>query len=206
MNRNAIIEVFKRNELLRFFVSNGGNNRAKYFVEAIKPYLDKRQIILDIGSGTCNICNLLRIEGYHVIPLDIYNYSFVDGLSPVIYDGYNMPFKNEQFDIALLITVLHCAKDPLGLLKEAVRLANRIVVVEDIFLYGIHKLAVETLDSLLNLEFLSHPRKYKFYKSQEEWEVLFEKLGLNVVDKFFRNQYFAFKHVFYYLKKHREMY
>ncbi|WP_157962849.1 class I SAM-dependent methyltransferase [Chitinophaga deserti] len=57
------------------------------------------------------------------------------------YNGQTIPFANGAFDVALLADVLHHAEDIPGLLREAGRVAHRLVV-KDHFEYGRYSRAV----------------------------------------------------------------
>src|SRR4030095_5191563 len=69
-------------------------------------YLPAAGNVLDIGTGNGALCRALRKRGYEVTPLDIGNFSFFDDVVPITYDGVRMPFENDRFEVALLITVL----------------------------------------------------------------------------------------------------
>lgn len=63
--------VFRR--LVRLFC----RYRAKTTLKRIRPYLKKEEKLLDIGSGTCEICYELKKKGFRVLPLDVENFSIV---------------------------------------------------------------------------------------------------------------------------------
>ncbi len=42
-------------------------------------------------------------DGYDVVSLDVENMSLTD-VEPVIYDGKKIPFKDDSFDVALVLT------------------------------------------------------------------------------------------------------
>ena len=83
------------------------------------------------------------------------------------YDGRLLPFPDDSFDVALLITVLHHTKKPIEILKEAIRVAPRIIVMEDLYKNLLQKYLTFAMDSLLNLEFFGHPHTNM---TQEQWE------------------------------------
>jgi SAM-dependent methyltransferase len=143
----------------------------------IGSYLDLTDRVLDVGAGNCILCQELGRRGYDVVPVDIKNLSFVDEIAPVVYDGTTLPFGNESFDVALLITVLHHAPDPDAVLAEARRVARRIIVIEEIYENSFEKYLTYAIDSLFNLEFFSHPRSNR---TDAAWREAFQGLRLDV--------------------------
>jgi SAM-dependent methyltransferase len=59
------------------------------------------------------------------------------------FDGKSVPFDNGSFDVVMLVDVLHHTDDPIGLLREAVRVARQAIVIKDHLLKG--ALAYSTL-------------------------------------------------------------
>lgn len=52
------------------------------------------------------------------------------------YDGRTLPFADASFELVLLSDVLHHAAEPEALLREALRVARRAVVLKDHFAFG----------------------------------------------------------------------
>lgn len=159
--------------------------------------LGTKNSIIDIGAGTCHIADLLIQKGYKVSPVDVVNLSFSPKTSPIIYDGIKLPFKNKNFDTAILITVLHHTKNPETILAEASRVARQVIVIEDIYKNPLHKRLTHFLDSLLNLEFKDHPHTNK---TDEQWQQLFTKMNLQLVSVSYAKSYFIMYHSIYILE------
>ena len=138
-------------------------------------YLDLADRVLDVGAGNCILCQELDRLGYHVVPVDLQNLSFVDEIVPVIYDGMRLPFDDDSFDVALVITVLHHAPDPDAVLAEVSIVARRIIVIEEIYGNGVEKYFTYAVDSLFNLEFFSHPHSSR---TDSEWRKAFQETAL----------------------------
>ena len=135
--------------------------------------------ILDIGSGNCNVAKKLSSLGLDITALDVKNRSLIKPIKPVLYNGKQIPFKDNFFDTTLLIFVMHHTKDPVGLLKEAKRVSRkRIVIKEDIYRNEREKLMTYISDSFVNFEFLSHPHTNK---SDPDWKNVFTSLNLNLI-------------------------
>ena len=178
------------------------NNFSKNLVDArmteISPYIDPSDKIIDIGSGNCFLDQRLQSLGLNVTPLDVTNKSKVLDITPTVYDGKEIPFPDDTFDVALLITVLHHTKNPTHILREAKRVAKRIVIMEDLYSSQIQKYATFVMDSTLNLEFFGHPHTNK---TDAKWLETFDELGLSVVDKKQNNFWKIFTNGTYYLEK-----
>jgi ubiquinone/menaquinone biosynthesis C-methylase UbiE len=178
--------------------SNFLKDRKSDIVGKIEPYLKKTDRILDIGCGGAHVAKTLKDAGYHITPLDIRNKSYFKDIQPVIYDGKKIPFADNSFDIALLLTVLHHIKDPLATLAEAKRVSKRIIIIEDLHVGWLQKYLTFAMDSFLNREFFGHPHTNK---TEEEWEAVFRKMGLNILDRKKNNFWHFFTSGTFYLQK-----
>jgi alpha-1,6-mannosyltransferase len=144
----------------------------------IARHLARGQHILDIGAGHGGLCKALRTAGLDVTPVDVKNLSFFPDVQPIVYDGVQLPFAEDAFDVSLLITMLHHTPDPEAVLREALRVTRkRLVVMEDIYSNQLQRQLTFFTDSLVNLEFEGHPHTNK---SDAEWRALFERLGLRL--------------------------
>jgi len=157
--------------------------RAKIRIGQIEPFLSNMKDILDIGAGTGIINRHLRRKGYSVTALDVAPFAITGEIKPVIYDGYSMPFPDRTFDLALLMTVLHHTRNPVRVLKEAGRVAEHILVVEDLPVNTFHLHYTRLIDSLLNFEFFDHPHNNKDHDS---WLETFDALGFTVKNSNFK--------------------
>jgi SAM-dependent methyltransferase len=111
------------------------DERARLIADQIEPYLVGKRV-LDIGCGDGMIGEALVNRGWIVRMVDVKNYVDPRVRVPVqlISENEPLPFNCKEFDVVLLLTVLHHAEAPLELLKEAVRLtARRLIVIESVF-------------------------------------------------------------------------
>jgi ubiquinone/menaquinone biosynthesis C-methylase UbiE len=154
------------------------DNRVLEVTRKITKHLHKEDAVLDIGSGSCEVCSLLQEEGFDVTPVDVKNRSRVTSIEPIIYDGKTLPFADNQFDVSLLITVLHHTKNPEEIVKEARRVSKRIILMEDLHASTFQKYATFIMDSIYNNEYLGHPHSNK---TEREWEEVFNNLGLKII-------------------------
>jgi ubiquinone/menaquinone biosynthesis C-methylase UbiE len=192
-----LIDFLQKNRFFRKFVYTAGRIRAKHRIRRIQSFIGNSDVMLDIGSGTCNISEILSNKGHVITPLDVKDLSFVDNLKPVLYDGKHFPFQDDVFDTSLIITVLHHTPEPELILQEAGRVSRRIILVEDIYSNWFHKYLTYFFDSLMNLEFFSHPHSNK---SDFEWKKTFNSLGLKLVSAKY-SRCLVFRHAVYFLEK-----
>lgn len=155
------------------------NNVSKTASELSK-YIDKNKKVLNLGCGTCLLDEKLLDNGYDIVSVDIYDGNLTEKIKPVVYDGENIPFKDNNFDYALLMSVLHHVPDQKKFLKEVKRVSKRIIVNEDVISNKHKRIAHSVFDNCINLD---SPFCMNHYLSEEEWEKLFEELGLKIIKK-----------------------
>jgi len=175
-----------------------GKRRAKNIVGRILPFLEQCQTIIDIGSGTGNITELLIKNGKKVTPVDIRNLSVTRGIVPILYEGEKIPFPNGAFDAALLICVLHHAKNNENILQEAKRVAKKIIIIEDIYTGKTNKLLINFFDNFFNFEFFKNPHSNK---TDKEWKELFNNFNLRLESFEYYRSLLVFHHVLYSLTR-----
>jgi SAM-dependent methyltransferase len=154
--------------------------RIRVLVDHIAPQLPAGASVLDIGSGDGKLAALLRaqrpdisVRGVDVLVRDS------AAIPTDRFDGLTIDHPDGAFDVALLIDVLHHADDPLALLREAFRVARR-VIIKDHTRDGI--LAEPTLrfmDRVGNVRYgVSLPYNYW---SRVEWDAAFSDLRVRPI-------------------------
>ena len=164
----------------------------------IKRYLDRSQNILDLGCGPCWVTSILRNEGFNVTPVDVEDLSIMEGIEPIVYDGKELPFGDNEFDITLLLTVLHHVREPVSLLREVKRVSNDVVIIEDVHSNAVMKQIIKFLDSAANLEFRGPPHNNH---TDNEWRSIFQKEGFSIVDHRSHRRAGLFRQVVYHIKR-----
>ena len=142
-----------------------------------QDWISKIDSILEIGSGPGSVLSVFREAGYSLKGIDITDTSFAPDLAPQLYDGKNMPFENGQFDVSLMLTMLHHTPKPDEILLEAKRVSKRLIIVEDVYNGTIQRNLTKMADSITNLEFIGHPHTNR---TDEEWCATYERLGLSL--------------------------
>jgi 2-polyprenyl-3-methyl-5-hydroxy-6-metoxy-1,4-benzoquinol methylase len=171
------------------------------YIERVSPHLRCGDRILDIGSGVGFVADGLMHLGYDVTMLDVADQSLIPGKPSCIYDGVTLPYPDDAFDVALLLTVLHHIPDPEHTIAEAKRVARRVIVVEDIYENERERKLTIIGDSWLNREFLGHPHSNR---DDAGWRKAFAQMGLQVTyadQKLHRNGLFQFRHGLYVLDR-----
>lgn len=134
--------------------------------------------ILDIGAGDCILSESLNNKGYDVVSIDVINKSRTN-IKPVLYDGLNIPYPDNSFDVAILRFVLHHCYESERVLHEAMRVSKYIIVSEDLYFSYPQKQLTYLIDSFLNNEWRGHPHNNKTYS---EWNILFKRMGFIIND------------------------
>lgn len=161
------------------FARNFRDKRALRVYGYFRKFLHKGDLILEIGAGSGDIIHLLKNDHFEVRGVDIQDLSLFSDIKPIVYDGKTIPFKDKSFDTILLITVLHHTKNPEAILKEARRVAKRVIVVEDIFTGQLQKYVTFVMDSVTNFEFIGHPHSNR---DDSEWRETFKKMGFTILN------------------------
>jgi len=153
---------------------------AEKMVKEIEEFLTGEKI-LDLGCGsgifTKKIEGKLKKEvfGIDIIDKRVCQFPFK------IYDGKNIPFSEDYFDVVVVAFVLHHTEDPISILKEAKRVGKRIIIFEDLpeGIFGKVYCFLHWIS--WNLFFGKSP-KFNFHKTKE-WEEIFKNLGLKLISE-----------------------
>jgi ubiquinone/menaquinone biosynthesis C-methylase UbiE len=157
----------------------GLDKRADYFVGLFEEQLEPGSRVLDIGGGWGFYAEPLARRGHHLTVLDVVKPGFQKA-PVVVYPGGRFPFEDKVFDASMMITMLHHTPDPAAIVREAVRVTRRrIIVVEDIYRSAAGRIWTILRDQIYNFEFFGHPCQFK---KREEWLALFEREGCKLVE------------------------
>ncbi len=171
--------------------------RAEVKRKRLMPFFTKGESVLEVGSGNGALTKLLRTEGMKMSAVDISDKSLFEDVVVEVYDGEKFPFKDKQFDVCQLITMLHHTTNAEELIREAKRVSNRIIIMEDVYESSFQKYITWFTDSVINGEFYGHPHSNR---TDAKWKEIFDTNEL-VVEKveYYRFLLF-FKQVTYVLK------
>lgn len=120
--------------------------RATIISEAITPYLEGDSL-LDIGCGDGRVAQLVKDRFSKIELVDVIDYvpqrvkQFLKLTVTCCPQGHELPVAPESYDTVLLLTVLHHARDPEGLLKQAwAATRKRLIIIESVI--GVKKMDV----------------------------------------------------------------
>lgn len=164
-------------------VSYALRNRSKKIFKQIEPFIEPGSTVLDLGCGSGKIGELISMKkGCHVALADVIDWNETN-LPFFKFTGRNMLFADGEIDHVLLLTVLHHCDDPIQVMKEALRMANKsVIVIESVHFNRLHKELNKLIDWLLNHALINSEMNVPFnFLTPTAWVLLFERLGGKVV-------------------------
>lgn len=184
--------------------------RAAKIASELSEHISAGESVLDLGCGEGVVGKALAARGAKVTLCDVYENAKIASLGmPFVLhrQGQKLPFDDESFDTALLLTVLHHSDDPVSLINEATRVikrGGRLLVIESV--YGVSKSDApstnEETERFLSLDFETQRLRTVFFdhlsnrivrfnpdparkvnvpfnfNTPENWTALFRKAGL----------------------------
>jgi SAM-dependent methyltransferase len=156
--------------------------RAKMLSRALVDVIPADASVLDVGCGDGCVSHLVNQQRPDLVLRGIDVIVRQQTAIPVDpYDGEHIPFDDRQFDVVMLIDVLHHTNDPLAVLREAARVAARAVVIKDHLCDGwLASPTLRFMDRVSNRRYgVSLP--YNYFRLQQ-WHEAFDLLGLRVDD------------------------
>ena len=137
--------------------------------------------ILDVGCNDGHVAALMveRKPSLKIVGVDVQ----ADKPAMIerrVYDGRNLPFPDDSFDVAMVNDVLHHITDMGALLKEMARVSKRYIIIKDHQKLGFFShIWLSLADYLGNVPY-GIPCVFN-YKSLREWKHLFNELNLKLV-------------------------
>lgn len=134
--------------------------------------------LLDVGCGDGTVANLIsqNIRGLTVTGAEFAPRN--DCVIPCVgFDGIKLPFPDQAFDGCMFVDVLHHSKDPLAIVRDAVRVCRSFVLIKD----HLSESAVDHL-TLRFMDWVSNrPHGVVLpyaYLSREQWVKLYRHAGV----------------------------
>jgi SAM-dependent methyltransferase len=106
-------------------------------VASLARHLGQVGSLLDVGCGDGSNTRALaeRAGATRVVGVDVLVRPHAS-IEVLPYDGVHLPFPDKAFEAVTLIDVLHHCGDPRAVLREATRVASKVVAVKDHFAFG----------------------------------------------------------------------
>lgn len=151
-------------------------------IRHLKELIPTNSSVLDVGCGDGRLAALLRgkrsdlvVEGIDVLQRD------KTWLPIRQFDGRTIPANAASVDLVMFIDVLHHTADPYVLLREAVRVARKNIIIKDHLINGfLAETTLRFMDRIGNVRYgVASPGNYWH---QSQWEEAFETLALTPVD------------------------
>jgi ubiquinone/menaquinone biosynthesis C-methylase UbiE len=157
--------------------------------------------VLDLGAGE----GYVGAEVARRWPVDVHLADVIDmnrtELLHTVYDGRRLPFKKEAFDTTILYFVLHHAEEPEAVIREALRVTRKeVVVVESVYKAAWDLNLLTFLDVWANrirsLGRMRTQEEHLHFRTANAWIALFEKNGARVVRQFRKGRWVHKQHFF----------
>jgi SAM-dependent methyltransferase len=111
--------------------------RVRRVSAALARAIGRAGSLLDVGCGDGTVARAVAAEigATRVAGVDVKVRPDV-AIDVRAYDGQTLPFEDGAFEAVIVADVLHHCADPLAVLREALRVATRVVGVKDHFRFG----------------------------------------------------------------------
>ena len=156
------------------------NRRVRVLQQHLSALLPAEGKVLDVGCGDGLLAHGIgqRLPECAVHGIDV----LVRGETHIpveAFNGNSIPYEDDSFDSVLFVDVLHHTDDPMRLLREAVRVARRSIVIKGHTKNGF--MADQTVRFMDRIGNAHHGVALPYnYWSQDEWEKAFKTLNLNI--------------------------
>jgi ubiquinone/menaquinone biosynthesis C-methylase UbiE len=181
----------------------GAIGKAQNIIDLTKGF--KISNIIDVGAGDGNILSVLSEKNYcsDLTAVEISNSAIqqikkkkIPGLKEIKqFDGYNLPFNDKQFDLAICSHVIEHVEHPRKLLSEIKRISkNQVFEVPIDFSFHVDK-KFNFFTSYGHINIFT-PALFNFLLYTEGFEILKNKYALyNLEVILFQNKKFSLKYL-----------
>jgi ubiquinone/menaquinone biosynthesis C-methylase UbiE len=141
--------------------------RANAIIDSFASVIQPHSRIIDIGAGKGLLAQeMAQRFNAHVTMVDVASYNQTS-LPLTLCDSRKLAFANSSFDYAILSFVLHHCPRPETILREALRVANQVIVIENDVRGRLRSIVTRAIDSWPAIQY-STPPCY-FTKTRDEW-------------------------------------
>lgn len=158
-------------------------SRAREKADLVAPFLSRGDRILDLGAAEGFVAErLVQTCGVEARLVDVIDLNRSE-LPHLVYDGRRLPFEDDRFDVAVLVYVLHHAMDPRQVLREALRVASRrVIILESTYVRRWEHKMLRLIDHSANLvrSLGRMERETLHFRTFQEWLDFFDNLNVRV--------------------------
>lgn len=145
--------------------------RATTIIDSFASVIQPNRTIIDIGAGKGLLAQeMARRFNARVTLVDVASYNQTN-LSLSVCDSRALAFADNSFDYALLSFVLHHSRNPETILREALRVAREVIIVENHVEGKIRGTITRLIDSWPAIQYGTPP--CYFTKTRDEWRKWF---------------------------------
>lgn len=157
--------------------------RIRVLARHLAELLPRDASVLDVGSGDGLLARRIMDARPDVAITGVDVLARPTAHIPVkLFDGVVLPFSDAEFDVVMMIDVLHHATQQDALLRELARVARRRVMIKDHFVRGL--LARPTLRFMDWVGNAHHGVALPYsYWTPDRWERAFANAGLRLVEQ-----------------------
>jgi SAM-dependent methyltransferase len=156
------------------------DRRTRVLSQHLAGLIPKNSSILDVGCGDGLLALLISQKRPDItwrgidVSVRERSYMMIDR-----FDGQKIPYADASFDAVMFVDVLHHTEDPMILIREAARVARKMVLIKDHTLDGL--LAAQTLRFMDRVGNARHgvPLPYNYWP-KSRWLETFATLGLQI--------------------------
>lgn len=153
------------------------SRRTRVLADHLASLIPSGSRVLDVGCGDGTIDRLIKERQPDIK---------IEGIDPLLrpkvhipvrpFDGETIPYPDRSFDVVMFVDVLHHTRDPLILLREAVRVAP-IIVIKDHFREGLFAQGTLRLMDWVGNAHHGVALPYNYW-DRMQWTQAFGELGL----------------------------
>jgi SAM-dependent methyltransferase len=157
--------------------------RVQVIVRFLSELIPHAARVLDVGSGDGQVASLLMREREDLVVEGVDVLLRPDAAIPThAFDGTTLPFGDDEYDVVMMIDVLHHTEEQERLLSECARVARTAVVLKDHYRRGLGANATLRFMDWVGNRAHGVALPYR-YLSPQQWERLLERVGLTVEEE-----------------------
>lgn len=154
--------------------------RVRVLRDSLASLIPQGATVLDVGCGDGLLASLImrerpdvEVKGVDVLVRDQPHVPVTE------FDGKRIPYGDKSFDVVMFVDVLHHTEEPMILLREAVRVARKAILIKDHTMNGL--LAGATLRFMDEVGNRRHGVALPYnYWPKQKWLAALRELNLKI--------------------------